>query len=644
QRGQRNVWLAEAPRWEPRQLTTYDDDGGVELTSLQWLADSRRLVYIRGHGTNMDGEVANPTSEIDGASRDLFLLDTRGGAPRRIADGVNAVVAPTGARIAWVSNRAAMLLDFDAPANDARPVQLFGVRSSLSDLVWSPDGSRLAFASARDGRAILGTFDTRTSALTWLTNTVDRDAMPRWSRDGRRIAFIRTVAGSAGYSVWRVDLESGASRELWKSPVQPTEAVGSVAYPRTVAGSYDIMYGDGFIVVPGEWNGWNQLYAIPEEGGAARALTPGKGIVETAALSHDGRSVWVSTNTRGIDHRQLGRVQLADGRTDWLVDGEAIAWNPAPSPDGAWIAYLRSDHAEPASVYRHVVGGTASRVSSLDDAFPIARMVKPQQVIYTTADGWTIHAQLFLPPGHRAGEKHPGVLFMHGGSRRQMLLGWHNRDYYHNAYAFNQYLASRGYVVMSVNYRSGIGYGTAFRNAPDFGRSGASEYQDILDAGRWLQRHEYVDSTRIGLWGGSYGGYLTALGLARNSDLFKAGVDLHGVHDWTQSASWYGRRTVQPDNSPEAERRRDVAFRASPVADMATWRSPVLIVHGDDDRNVAFEASIDLVRRLRQKGDVHFEELYFIDDVHGFLRYANWLETFRRSADFFDRHLKAPAR
>lgn len=651
-RGRRNVWVAEAPGWEPRRLTPYEEDDGRDLSALQFLPDGRRLIYLRGHGQNMDGEVANPTSDVDGATRDLWLVDVSGGVPVRLAGAVNAAVAPTGARIAWVDGRAAMMLDLDARpatngATDAapEPVRLFTIRSSLGELEWSPDGGRIAFVSARSGRAIVGVFDVAERALTWLTNTVDRDAMPRWSPDGRSIAFVRHIAGSPGYAVWSVDVASAESRELWRSPMEPTVERGSVTYPRAVAGSYDLMYGAGYIVVPGEWSGWNHLYVIPADGGAERELTPGNGVVEHAKLSADGQWVWVSVNTQSIDHRQLGRVRLRDGRTEWIESGEVIAWQPVPAPDGRWVAYLRADHAEHASVYRRELGaGSAVRVSLLQPEFPLRQLVKPEQVVFTTQDGWTVHAQLFLPPAARRGEKHPGVLFMHGGPRRQMLLGWHNRDYYHNAYAFNQYLASRGYAVLSVNYRSGIGYGTAFRNAPDFGRGGASEYRDILDAALWLQRHERVDPDRIGLWGGSYGGYLTALGLARNSDVFKAGVDLHGVHDWNESARWYGRRPVPvgtraaPDTDPETA--RQVAQRASPVANMATWTSPVLIVHGDDDRNVAFEASIDLVRRLRQKGDVHFEELYFIDEVHGFLRYANWLETFRRSADFFDRTLR----
>jgi dipeptidyl aminopeptidase/acylaminoacyl peptidase len=644
-RGRRNVWVAEAPRWEPRQLTPYHADDGRDLAALQFLADGRRLIYLRGHGTNLDGEVANPMSDVDGATRDLWLVDVRGGAPRRIAGAVNAVVAPVGNRIAWVQGRDAMLLDLDArPAANSgsasQPARLFTVRSSLAELQWSPDGTRIAFVSARDGRAIIGVVDVAPRSLTWLTNSVDRDALPRWSPDGTRIAFLRTLAGVPGYSVWSVDARgAAAARELWRSPAQPTADGGSIAYPRAVAGSYDLMYGDGWIVVPGEWNGWNHLYAIPADGGEARALTPGTGLVETAVLSPDGQWVWVSASTQAVDHRQLGRVRLRDGHAEWIENGDVIAWDPAPLPDGRSIAYIRADHAEHASVYRRELEAAAGvRVSAIDPQFPMAQLVRPQQVIYETQDGWTIHGQLFVPPGHAPGRRHPAVIFTHGGSRRQMLLGWHNRDYYHNAYAFNQYLASRGYVVLSINYRSGIGYGTAFRNAPRYGRLGASEYQDLLDAGLWLQRHEAVDPERIGLWGGSYGGYLTALGLARNSDIFKAGVDLHGVHDWNEQSRWYGRRETPAFAAMSAEA-RETAFRASPVASILSWTSPVLIVHGDDDRNVPFEASIDLVRRLRMKGDVHFEELYFIDEVHGFLRHSSWLETFRAAADFLDRML-----
>lgn len=633
--GRRNVVVAVAPEWTPRRVTSWLDDDGVELTGLQFLSDGR-LIFMRGHTANMDGEIANPTSALEGADRALWLADPHAREARRIAGNVSAVASPTHARVLWAEDGDAWLLDLGA-TGDAQPVRLFNGRAGLSGLQWSPDGQHIAFSSERDGRAILGMYSLESRTLRWLTNSVDQDELPRWSPDGTRIAFIRNVAGYPGFAVWSVDLASGSTRELWHSPRE--DSVES-DYPGAIAGTYDIMYGRGFIVVPGEWSGFNHLYAIPENGGAARELTPGRGIVENAALSGDGDWVWISANTQSIDHRQLGRVRLHDGRTEWIENGKVNAWNPSPAPDGAFITYIRSTHAEPATVYRRVLDRDApQRIQSLPAQFPLEQMVEPHQIIYTTEDGWEIHGQLFVPPNLRTGERAPAVIFMHGGSRRQMFLGWHNRGYYHGAYAFNQYLASRGYVVLSINYRSGIGYGVAFRNPPNYGRNGASEYQDVLDAGRWLQTRPEVDPDRIGLWGGSYGGYLTAMGLARNSDIFKAGVDLHGVHDWWEQSRWYGRRDIEA-NTPESQQRRDVAIRSSPVAAIDTWTSPVLIVHADDDRNVPFEASIDLVRRLRLKGDVHFEELYFVDDVHGFLRHANWLATFNAAADFFERQLK----
>jgi dipeptidyl aminopeptidase/acylaminoacyl peptidase len=222
---------------------------------------------------------------------------------------------------------------------------------------------------------------------------------------------------------------------------------------------------------------------------------------------------------------------------------------------------------------------------------------------------------------------------MHGGPSRQMLAGWHYMYYYHNAYAFNQYLASLGYAVLSVNFRSGIGYGRAFRMAPKRGARGASEYQDVVAAARFLRGRTDIDDKRIGLWGGSYGGYLTALGLARDSDLFAAGVDMHGVHDWSQrisGASWIDY------NSRDAQK---VALEASPVGSVQRWRSPVLLIHGDDDRNVSFSQTVDLVRRLREQ-NVEFEQIVFPDDVHDFLLHRHWLRAYAAAADFFERKLK----
>jgi dipeptidyl aminopeptidase/acylaminoacyl peptidase len=246
----------------------------------------------------------------------------------------------------------------------------------------------------------------------------------------------------------------------------------------------------------------------------------------------------------------------------------------------------------------------------------------------------SIHGQLFLPRGYRPTEKYPAVLFFHGGSRRQMLLGFHHRGYYHNAYAFNQFLANRGYIVLSVNYRSGIGYGMEFREALAYGAAGASEFNDVLGAGLYLRNRGDVNPDAIGLWGGSYGGYLTAMGLARASDLFAAGVDLHGVHDWNVVI-----KNFVPGYEAEAHPEfAALALASSPMADLDGWRSPVLLIHGDDDRNVPFSESVDLSLELRKRGVEH-EELVFPDEVHGFLLHENWIAAFRAASDFLDRKL-----
>ena len=305
------------------------------------------------------------------------------------------------------------------------------------------------------------------------------------------------------------------------------------------------------------------------------------------------------------------------------------------------MAFFRAGARSPARAMIAVANATprALAPTAIPAAFPERALVEPQQVIFTSPDGMKIHAQLFLPHGARAGDKRPAAIFFHGGSRRQMLLGWNYSSYYNNAYAFNQHLASKGYVVLSVNYRSGIGYGMEFREALNYGAAGASEYNDVVGAGRYLASRNDVDAKRIGLWGGSYGGFLTAMGLARNSEMFAAGVDFHGVHDWN-----VGIRTFVPSyNTLENPRDSLLAFRSSPLASIRTWRSPVLVIHGDDDRNVSFAETVTLVEQLRDQG-VEVEQLVLPDEVHGFLRHASWVQAYNTASEYLDRKLGVKGR
>jgi dipeptidyl aminopeptidase/acylaminoacyl peptidase len=222
-----------------------------------------------------------------------------------------------------------------------------------------------------------------------------------------------------------------------------------------------------------------------------------------------------------------------------------------------------------------------------------------------------------------------------------MLLGWHYMHYYSNAYAVNQYLAAHGFVVLSVNYRLGIGYGRSFQEPDHAGPAGAAEYQDVVAGAHYLQTRAEVDAKRIGIWGGSYGGLLTALALARNSDIFAAGVDLHGVHDWSRLMDEIAGRPVTRYEKGDREEATQVAWESSPDASVDSWKSPVLLIHGDDDRNVPFQQTVDLARRLRTH-DVPFEELVIPNEIHGFLRGASWGRVDQATAEFFSRVFKVP--
>jgi dipeptidyl aminopeptidase/acylaminoacyl peptidase len=632
-RGVRNIWVAEPPEYRGHGVTAYTADDGQEISELRWTPDGREIAYVRGESANGAGEYPNPASDPKGAEQQVWVV-ALDAAPRLIGEGNQPSVNPKGGRVAFVRKGQVWSAPLDGKGTAE---QLIHARGQNGGLDWSPDGARLAFVSRRGNHGFIGVYDAAAKTVHYLDASVDHDDFPVWSPDSRRVAFVRMptvddrryfVAMRSGppWSI-RVADSSGeiAGKEVWKA----SEGDGSVF--RGLGSERNLFWAGDRLVFPWERDGWTHLYSVPVAGGDAMLLTPGAFEVEHVAMTPEGREMVYSSNQDDIDRRHIWRVAAAGGMPVEVAGGTELQWSPAVTSDGA-IVFLYADTARPARPAIKLASGTSSgdvrdlALDAIPADFPKAEaLVAPQQVIFPAADGLTLHGQLFLPK--TAGQRHPAVVFFHGGSQRQMLLGWHYMYYYNNSYAFNQYLASRGYVVLSVNYRSGIGYGMKFREAPNYGAGGGSEFNDVMGAGLFLKNRPDVDPARIGLWGGSYGGYLTAMGLARASDLFAAGVDMHGVHDWTEELG-IGR--------DDADGR--LAFNSSPMASVKDWRSPVLLIHGDDDRNVNFRQTVELVEALR--GRVHVEQLIFPDEIHDFLMHAHWLEAYRAAERFFDAQLR----
>ncbi len=658
--GVRNIWLARAPDYTPRQVTLYTADDGQELTQLTFSPDGARLIYVRGgdHDANWPaaGDLApDPAASPQQPQVTIWQADLAGGAPVKLAEGDAPALSAKGV-LAYIRDKQVWTAPLDASGGGkGKAERLLFDRGSDSALAWSPDGSALAFVSDRKDHAFIGIYRSAAAPILYLAPSTSRDFSPRWSPDGTRLAFIRRP-GEGGppepllrevpqpWAIWTADAATGAGAAAWASP---KTLEGS--YPEDLEDEVDLFWAAGDrLIFRAEMDGWPHLYAAPAGGGGAALLTPGAFMVEHAALSPDRRTVVFAANTGPAkddgERRHVFTVSPEGGGPSAVTAGDGVEVLPVAAADDT-LAWIAAGARQPPSIVLAERGGAArgGAARTLDDGgtpadFPADAFTVPAAVTFTAADGTLVHGQLFAASG--AGKPRPAVIFVHGGPPRQMLLGWHYMGYYSNAYAVNQYLAAHGFDVLSVNYRLGIGYGRAFQHPEKAGPAGGSEYQDVLAGARFLQATPGVDPARIGIWGGSYGGYLTALALARNSEVFKAGTDLHGVHDWWRDAT----RDIgsPPDRYEQGDREqaRSVAWAASPDADIARWRSPVLLIQGDDDRNVDFQQTVDLARRLEAQG-VPFQELIIPNEIHGFLRHASWLAADTANVKFLSETLGA---
>ena len=634
--GARNVWTAAAPDFEPVNLTGFSLDEVFEIPDVDITDDGKTVVFVKGGRPNSEGWVTNSDSDPAGREQACWAVRTDTMFMWKLALGRDPILSPDGKWALLVKDGLIYRVSLTPPSVPSEMPELelmFKAAGRNESPQWSPDNTRITFVTRRNDHSFIGVYHIGRRKITWIAPSVDIDSHPCWSADGKKIAFIRRPGlqydastryryrGPADLEIWLGDVNKGTATQIWSSPKQEPLFYSFRNFELT---------SNNRILFTAENEEWNHVYSLPLSGGEPVDLTPGEGFVEHLGISPDGHTLFFSSNRADIHGRHIWKVPTSGGKMVQLTKKDTIGTYPTSLGSGSQVAFLYATALRPTSIAMVADrGGKIDVVApeKLPSEFPLRDLVEPELVMVESPDGLKIPCQLFMPEDAKPGDNRPGVVYTHGGPIRQMLLGWHYMEFYSEAYGINQYFANNGYVVISVNYRSGIGYGRSFREAENTGMRGASEYQDVLAGARYLQGRPEVDPNRIGKWGLSYGGLLTAMALARNSDLFKVGVDMAGVHDWSQLR---GRLD---------EEMRKTARESSPVADIETWTSPVLFIHGDDDRNVPFQQTTDLVQKLRAKGDVPIELMIAPDEPHEFLLYKNRMEAYKRTFEFINRFI-----
>jgi dipeptidyl aminopeptidase/acylaminoacyl peptidase len=548
----------------------------------------------------------------------------------------------------------------DSARLGVRPTYL-GERASLVSAEVSPSG-RFALITVSDRangtQTIVPNFVTEsgyTANLTVRTKVGDAQSGQRSGMldlASGEINWIDTGLGDRGLSTmpvgWAprsdVALVIGLAsdyKDRWIYAVSPNASVRLLDHLRDDAwvggpGLFTVGWlpGGDRIFFISERTGWAHLYTASVTGGPATPLTEGAWEVRGVDLARDGTSFFITTSEVHPGEQNLYSIPVTGGPRTRLTG--SAGWNDAiVSPDDGWLANLHSLPNHPPELYLSKVGSNdpPRRVTlSTTAEFRSGPWVQPEIFAFTARDGVPIYSRIYRPADVGATSNGAAVLFVHGaGYLQNAHRGWST---YYREYMFHHLLASRGYTVLDIDYRASAGYGRDVRTGI-YRHMGGKDLSDHVDAVEYLVRNEGVDPARVGIYGGSYGGFITLMALFTEPDVFRSGAALRSVTDWAHYNHPYTRRILNlPHEDPEAYR------QSSPIYFAEGLRGDLLITHGMVDTNVHFQDVVRLAQRLIELGKTNWEMAVYPVEDHAFLRPDSWTDQYRRIFELFERTLR----
>lgn len=590
---------------------------------------------------------------------DLFVADTSGRTP--LLRLTHTKAPETAPQFSPDASRLASLRGGQVVIQDLRSGQIEQVTDfetgRLESYQWSPDGALLLCQVVRG--------EPRQSVLpNYSGKTVTARSIPRSLAGDEPLEtdlVLVPVGGGEARTISRVNTKAPLATTEWSHDgkhiliaqhdpdykrrslivVSADTTKSTVVFEETDPRWVDYGYAgwsedDTAILFTSERDGWAHLYRTGLNGGEPVQLTRGPFEIRSEPFSMDprwaGGYIWFSSNEGDSAQRLFYRVR-PDGSGKERVGPSDGVVSGIVSEDGKRVALLRADEKTPFELWADGKRVTTSpRPEFASVTWPQMRYVR----FSSRGDRKAVAARLLLPPGYDPrktdGRKWPAVIYVHGaGIATSVLKQW--GSYNEFRYVYNAYLTSLGYVVLEPDYRGSTGYGRDWRSDV-YLHLGGKDLEDVLGGVDYLKSLGNIDTGRLGIWGVSYGGFMTAMALFQSPGTFRAGAAWAGVYDWENYNATYTRQRLNtPKSDPEAYR------RSSPVNFSQDLKDSLLIVHGMVDNNVLFQDAVQLTEKLIREGK-RFDHIYYPEESHGFVRDETWIDAFRRTTEWFERYLK----